>query len=49
MELPHQTHKLTEAGWLAALNDWRRSRTRRRIRSAQRCNAPAFSEISPSH
>lgn len=35
MEEAHKTHKDTAWGWVAALADWKTSRTRRRLRRAQ--------------
>lgn len=39
MEEVHHTHKETAWGWTAVLDDWRRSRTRQRLRKplARRC------------
>ena len=36
MEEAHRTHKEAAWGWVNVLNDWRRSRTRARIRKPQR-------------
>lgn len=33
MEELHRTHKDSSWGWVQALSDWRRSRTRRRLRA----------------
>lgn len=35
MEEMHHTHKESTWGWAAVLNDWRRSRTRARLRKGQ--------------
>ena len=35
MEEAHRTHKEAAWGWVNVLNDWRRSRTRARIRKPQ--------------
>jgi hypothetical protein len=35
MEELHRIHKETAWGWVAVLTDWRRSRTRPRIRSSR--------------
>lgn len=34
MEELHHTHKETAWGWVSVLNDWRRSRTRQRLRTS---------------
>jgi hypothetical protein len=36
MEEIHHTHKEPAWGWASVLNDWRRSRTRARIRKSPR-------------
>lgn len=36
MEEAHRIHKEVAWGWVNVLNDWRRSRTRARIRKPQR-------------
>lgn len=36
MEEAHHTHKEPAWGWAAVLDDWRRSRTRRRLRAQTR-------------
>jgi hypothetical protein len=41
MEEIHHTHKEPAWGWASVLNDWRRSRTRARIRKPQRIVTPA--------
>lgn len=33
MEEMHRTHKEYEWGWASVLDEWRRSRTRRRLRA----------------
>lgn len=40
MEEMHRTHKEIAWGWVAVLNDWRNSRTRRRIQSARAAATP---------
>ena len=40
MEEMHRTHKEPVWGWMAVVNDWRRSRTRRRIRTPRSSVAP---------
>jgi hypothetical protein len=42
MEEAHHTHKERAWGWAAVLDDWRRSRTRARIRKPQQV-APRWS------
>jgi hypothetical protein len=41
MEEMHRTHKEPLWGWFATLDDWRRSRTRRRIRQPRPIAAPS--------
>lgn len=41
MEEAHHTHKEPAWGWASTLNDWRRSRTRRRLRTPPRIATPA--------
>lgn len=41
MEEIHHTHKEPAWGWASVLSDWRRSRTRDRIRKLNRIVAPA--------
>lgn len=41
MEEMHHTHKEPAWGWISVLNDWRRSRTRRRIRECAPGAVPA--------
>lgn len=41
MEEAHHTHKETAWGWAAVLDDWRRSRTRRRLRTPSPVLAPS--------
>lgn len=36
MEGPHHSHKDDSWGWMETLRDWRRSRTRRRLRAPAR-------------
>jgi hypothetical protein len=48
MEEMHRTHKDTAWGWVAALEDWRRSRTRRRLRRNPRVVTP-WSARSPAN
>ena len=36
MEEAHRVHKEAAWGWVNALDDWRRSRTRARLRKSQR-------------
>ncbi len=40
MEEVHHTHKETPWGWAEVLKDWRRSRTRQRLRTPPRTVAP---------
>lgn len=40
MEEMHHTHKETAWGWMAVLQDWRRSRTRERLRRDRRVATP---------
>lgn len=40
MEEVHHTHKEPAWGWLSVLQDWRRSRTRRRLRTPDRIVTP---------
>lgn len=40
MEEVHRIHKELAWGWAGLLNDWRRSRTRARIRKPQRIVTP---------
>jgi hypothetical protein len=40
MEEMHRTHKEPAWGWVSILNDWRRSRTRRRLRTPPAIVAP---------
>lgn len=40
MEEIHHTHKEPAWGWASVLNDWRRSRSRARLRKAQRIATP---------
>jgi hypothetical protein len=40
MEEMHRTHKEAAWGWVSALNDWRRSRTRQRLRTPSRIVTP---------
>lgn len=40
MEEVHRIHKEVAWGWVALLDDWRRSRTRARIRAPQPIVAP---------
>lgn len=42
MEEMHRSHKEPAWGWMGALADWRRSRTRRRMRS--RISSPERSD-----
>ena len=41
MEEAHRIHKEAAWGWVSALNDWRRSRTRARIRKPQQIVTPS--------
>ena len=41
MEEIHHTHKEPTWGWATLLNDWRRSRSRARIRKTMRVVTPA--------
>ena len=47
MEEAHRTHKEPEWGWVAVLNDWRRSRVRARIRQPETAREAAPSLIRP--
>jgi hypothetical protein len=40
MKEMHRTHKEAAWGWVSALNDWRRSRTRQRLRTPSRIVTP---------
>lgn len=40
MEEMHRTHKDSAWGWVAALDDWRRSRTRQRLRRSHHVVTP---------
>ncbi len=40
MEEAHRTHQEPAWGWVAVLNDWRRSRTRQRLRTPPRVVTP---------
>ena len=40
MEEMHHTHKEPAWGWVSVLNDWRRSRTRQRLRTPARIVTP---------
>ena len=40
MEEAHHTHKEAAWGWASVLNDWRRSRTRQRLRTPSRIVTP---------
>jgi len=40
MEEMHHTHKEPAWGWVSVLNDWRRSRTRQRLRTRARVIIP---------
>ncbi len=40
MEEMHHTHKDVPFGWLVALDDWRKSRARRRLRADRGVAAP---------
>ena len=40
MEEAHHTHKETPWGWTEVLKDWRRSRTRQRLRTPVRVVTP---------
>ncbi|MFN3930177.1 MAG: hypothetical protein ACK4JY_00385 [Brevundimonas sp.] len=48
MEEAHRTHKEPAWGWVAVLNDWRRSRARARLRQPKTDRNPAPSLIHPS-
>ncbi len=41
MEEIHHTHKEPAWGWASVLGDWRRSRSRARLRKPQRTTAPS--------
>jgi len=41
MEELHRTHKEPAWGWMSVLEDWRRSRTRRRLRAVTGQVTPA--------
>ena len=41
MEEAHHTHKETTWGWVEVLKDWRRSRTRQRLRTSARILTPS--------
>lgn len=41
MEEAHHTHKEIPWGWAEVLNDWRRSRTRQRLRTPSRILPPS--------
>ena len=47
MEEIHRIHKEPAWGWVAVLNDWRRSRARARLRGPQPVPAPPETLISP--
>jgi len=40
MEEMHRTHKDVPFGWVQAIDDWRKSRTRRRMRAARGVASP---------
>ncbi len=40
MEEMHHTHKEPAWGWVSVLKDWRRSRTRQRLRTPSRIVTP---------
>lgn len=42
MEEAHHTHKEASWGWAEVLKDWRRSRTRQRLRTPSRIVTPSI-------
>ena len=47
MEEAHRTHKEPAWGWVGVLEDWRRSRTRARLRQPKTEHDPLDSLIRP--
>lgn len=47
MEEAHRTHKEPGWGWVGVLNDWRRSRTRARIRQPHKDRDAVEARLHP--